>query len=591
MSIDNLNQTAASPAADNSQDSAAAENNIPTEDFGAMFDAYEERVSSFAPGDVVKGTVVGLTDTDVIIDIGFKSEGAVPRAEFTDEAGNVTVKPGDEVDVVIKSLDNMMNGVVLSHGEAVARQTWGNLEHAFNEKQVVKGKVVGRTKGGLLVEIEGIQAFLPGSQVDVRPIRNLDSLKNKEVEAHVIKFNRKRGNVVLSRKSVLEEENSSKKTDTLSNLEEGYIVEGQIKNLTEYGAFVDLGGIDGLLHVTDMAWGRVNNPGDVFKVGENVRVKVLKFDRDKERISLGYKQLLPDPWSTVNERYFQGQRVKGKISNVTDYGAFVELEDGVEGLVHVTEMSWSKRMKHPNKMVNVGQDVEAVVLDVDANKRRVSLGIKQIESNPWDTLPERYQIGQQVHGKVRNLTDFGAFVEVEDGIDGLVHVSDISWTKRIKHPSEALKKGQEIDAIITNIDTENRRLSLSIKDLEPNAWDKFFEDHRPGDVVKGKVTRFISFGVFVELADEIEGLCHISELSDQRVERPEDAVQIGQELQFKILKLDPDQKRIGLSARAATHTDEEDDDRIDVRSYLNNEDSGMTRLGDLANFNFSKKSN
>jgi small subunit ribosomal protein S1 len=589
MSIDNHNQTAASPAADNNQDSANAENNIATEDFGAMFDAYEERVSAFAPGDVVKGTVVGTTDTDVLIDIGFKSEGAVPREEFTDSEGKLTVKPGDEVDVVIKSLDNMMNGVVLSHGEAITRQTWGHLEHAFNEKLPVKGKVVGRTKGGLLVEIDGIEAFLPGSQVDTRPIRNLDTLKDKEVEAHVIKFNRKRGNVVLSRKSVLEEANSSKKNETLSSIEENYIVEGQIKNLTEYGAFVDLGGIDGLLHVTDMAWGRVGNPGDVFKVGDNVRVKVLKFDREKERISLGYKQLQPDPWNTVSERYFQGQHVKGKISNVTDYGAFVELEEGVEGLVHVSEMSWSKRMKHPNKMVNIGQEVEAIVLDVDANKRRVSLGIKQIESNPWDTLPERYQIGQHVHGKVRNLTDFGAFVEVEDGIDGLIHVSDISWTKRIKHPSEVLKKGQEIDAVITNIDTENHRLSLSIKDLEPNAWDKFFEDHRPGDIVTGKVTRFISFGVFVDVADGIEGLCHVSELSDQRIERPEDAVQIGQELQFKILKLDPDQKKIGLSARAALHSDEEDDGRIDVRSYLNNEDAGMTRLGDLAKFNFGKK--
>src|SRR6184192_1698148 len=522
------------------------------EDFGSLLDKFEQEQSALQEGEVVRGTVVGISERGVVIDFGYKSEGIVNPAEFS-ENGVLSVKPGDEVDVLVKSMETADGLPILSRADAVRMKAWDELEKSYRDGTSIKGRVIERIKGGLRVDIDGIGAFLPGSQVDIRPIRNLESLRNQEIEAKVIKLNRKRSNVVLSRKAILERENEGKKGETLNNLEEGIIVEGQIKNLTDYGAFVDLGGIDGLLHVTDMSWGRLQNPAEMFRVGENVQVKVLKFDRERERVSLGYKQLLPDPWESVAERFPTGQRMQGKIASVTDYGAFIELEPGIEGLVHVSEMTWSKRMKHPSKLVQPGETVEVEVLGVDPKNRRISLGMKQTQPNPWESLSQRFQVGDRVHGRVRNLTDFGAFVEVEDGVDGLVHVSDISWNKRIKHPGEMLKKGQEIDAVITNIDVENRRLSLSIKDTEPSAWDKFINEHKPGDVVRGKVTRFANFGAFVELAEGLEGLCHVSELSDERVERPEDAAQLGQEMEFRILRIEPDTKKIGLSHRAAKH--------------------------------------
>jgi len=549
-------------------------------DFGKILAAHEQAHSSeINENEVVKGRVVKITDQVVVIDVGYKSEGIVPIAEFKD-GDKITVQPGDEIDVFVKQLENNEGYVELSRADALRLQTWDQIERASKEGTNVIGRVTDRIKGGLRVDIGGIQAFLPGSQVDVRPVRNLDSFRNKEIEVRVIKVNKKRGNIVLSRKVVLEEIVNSAKEKTLKNLEEGIVIEGQVKNITEYGAFIDLGGIDGLLHITDMSWGRIQNPSELFKVGENIQVKILKFDRDKERVSLGYKQLIPDPWATTVERYAIGTRVKGKVASVTDYGAFIELEPGVEGLVHVTEMSWSKRVKHPSKLVGPGQEVEAVVLEVDQHNRRISLGIKQIEPNPWDTIAARYGIGTRVKGRVRNLTDFGAFVEIEDGIDGLVHVSDISWTKRIKHPSEALKKNQEVEAVITAIDIEGRRLSLSIKDLEPNAWDRFFDTHKLGDVVTGKVTRFANFGAFVELEDGIEGLCHVSELSEQHVDKPEDAIKVGQKQQFKILKMDREARKIGLSARAVG----KDEPIIDVRSYSSG-DSGMAGLFEVADYN------
>ncbi|MBS1810687.1 MAG: 30S ribosomal protein S1 [Acidobacteria bacterium] len=549
------------------------------EDFGSILAQHEQSHSDISEGEVVKGTVVKITNQDVIINVGFKSEGIVKINEFKD-GDQVTVQPGDVVDVLVKQLENNDGYVELSRADAVRMQTWDLIEKAAREGTTVIGRVSDRIKGGLRVDIGGIQAFLPGSQVDVRPVRNLDAFRNKDMEFLVLKVNKKRSNIVLSRKALLEAQNEKEKASTLKNLEEGIIIEGQVKNITEYGIFIDLGGLDGLLHITDMSWGRIQNPSELFKVGDNIQVKVLKFDRDRERVSLGYKQLVPDPWATVNERFAISTRVSGKVVSLTDYGAFLELEPGVEGLVHVSEMSWSKRVKHPSKMLNVGQDIEAVVLEVDPNNRRISLGMKQIESNPWDTLLERYAIGTRVKGKVRNLTDFGAFVEIEEGIDGLVHVSDISWTKRIKHPSEALKKNQEVEAIITAIDTENRRLSLSIKDLEPNAWDRFFDEKKLGDVITGKISRFANFGAFVEIEDGIEGLCHVSELSENHVDKPEDAVQIGQTMQFKILKMDPDAKKIGLSVRAVG----KDEPIIDVRSYTSS-DSGMASLGEIADFN------
>jgi small subunit ribosomal protein S1 len=548
-------------------------------DFGAILDQYEQEQAQFQEGSVVKGIVVGVTDRGVMIDFGFKSEGVVPAEEFT-ENGELTVKRGDEVEVLVKSMESQEGVPVLSRADAVRMRAWDDLEKAYRDGTPVKGKIVERVKGGLRVDVDGVAAFLPGSQIDSRPVRNLDSFRNQEIDAKVIKLNRKRSNVVLSRKALMEEQNEGVKEKTLANLEEGIIVDGAIKNLTDYGAFVDLGGIDGLLHVTDMSWGRLQNPGDMFKVGENVQVKVLKFDRERERVSLGFKQLLPDPWESVAERYEIGNRVKGKIASVTDYGAFVELEPGIEGLVHVSEMSWSKRMKHPSKMVNVGDEVEAEVLGVDPKARRISLGMKQIQPNPWDTLRDRYQVGTRVRGRVRNLTDFGAFVEVEEGVDGLVHVTDISWNKRIKHPGEVLKKGQEIEAVVTNIDTQNRRLSLSIKDTEPSSWDKFVNEHKPGDIVHGRITRFANFGAFVELAEGLEGLCHVSELSEERVEKPEDVAKIGDEMDFRILRIEPENRKIGLSARAAKS---DEPVSYDAKSYSTEAKGGMASLGELAN--------
>ena len=549
------------------------------EDFGSMLDQFEQEQSTLQEGEVVRGTVVGITERGVVIDFGYKSEGIVNQAEFM-ENGEITVKRGDEVDVLVKNMETGEGYPVLSRADAVRLRAWDDLEKAFNEGTPIKGRVIERIKGGLRVDVDGIPTFLPGSQVDVRPLRNLDSLRGREIEAKVIKLNRKRSNVVLSRKAVLEEANAGRKGETLDQIEEDIIVEGQIKNLTDYGAFVDLGGVDGLLHVTDMSWGRLQNPGELFKVGDTVQVKVLRFDRGRERVSLGYKQLLPDPWESIEERFPPMTRITGKIASVTDYGAFVELEPGVEGLVHVSEMSWSKRVKHPSKLVNPGDTVDVEVLGVDAKARRISLGMKQVQENPWKTLSERYQVGARVHGRVRNLTDFGAFIEIEEGIDGLVHVSDISWSRRIKHPGEILKKGQQVDAVITGIDPDNRRMSLSMKDLEPNAWNEFVATHKPGDLVKGKIARFASFGAFVELGDNLEGLCHISELSEDRVAKPEDVVQLGQEMEFRILRIDAENKKIGLSSRAVAH----DDPIVETKIYTSEAKGGMASLAELADF-------
>src|SRR5713101_5514666 len=572
-----------SSAAVASQRESDEEARPPGEDFGSMLDQFEQEQSALQEGEVVRGTVVGITERGVVIDFGYKSEGIVNQNEFMED-GQITVKRGDEVDVLVKNMESSEGFPLLSRADAIRLRAWDDLEKAFNEGTPIKGRVIDRIKGGLRVDIDGIAAFLPGSQVDISPVRNLDSLRNQEIEAKVIKLNRKRSNVVLSRKAVLEESNAGRKDETLGHIEEDIIVEGQIKNLTEYGAFVDLGGLDGLLHVTDMSWGRLQNPGELFKVGDAVQVKVLRFDRGRERVSLGYKQLLPDPWETIEERFPPGSRLNGKVASVTDYGAFIELEPGVEGLVHVSEMSWSKRVKHPSKLVGPGDAVEVEVLGVDPKARRISLGMKQIQANPWMSLGDRYQVGTRVHGRVRNLTDFGAFIEIEDGVDGLVHVSDISWSRRIKHPSEVLKKGQEIDAVITSIDAENRRLSLSIKDLEPNAWNDFVATHNPGDLVKGKIARFANFGAFVELDENLEGLCHISELSDERVAKPEDVVQLGQEMDFKILRIDAEGKKIGLSARAVG----KDEPVVDTKVYSSEAGGGMASLAELADFGISR---
>lgn len=551
-------------------------------DFGAILDEFEQEQTDFYNGMLVEGTVVKVSDHGAVIDFGYKSEGIVPIEEFTNSEGEVTIKKGDTVEVVIKSIYIGDSPPQLSKDDALSRKSWDMIEQAHNNDETIKGVVTSTTKGGLQVDVDGVEAFLPGSLVDSRPIRNLNSFIGQEIEAKVIKFSRKRNNIVISRKALTDEEMNKLKEETLKNIEENYVVEGVVKNLTEYGAFVDIGGIDGLLHVTDMSWGRLQNPNQQFKVNDTIQVKILKLEREKEKVSLGYKQLLPDPWSSVVEIYPVDEKVTGTVSSVTDYGAFVELEPGVEGLVHVSEMSWSKRNKSPKKILRSGDEIEVQILGIDTEERRISLGMKQLQENPWDTIAERFPVGTRIKGKVRNLTDFGVFVEVEEGVDGLVHVSDISH-KNIKHPKDVLKRDQEVEVIITNINAGEQRLSLSMKELTPSAWDRFVENHKPGDVVKGEVSRFAGFGVFVKLDEDLEGLCHISELSEERVDKPEDVVSIGQVLDFKILRIELDVEKIGLSHRAVG----KDDEPVgDTKSYSTEAKGGMASLGELANLQF-----
>ncbi len=546
-------------------------------DFGAILEQFEQEQTVYHAGDLVEGKVVGVSERGILVDFGYKSEGIIAVEE--DIEGESSLAVGDTVEVVIKSIHAGDSPPQLSLIDAKSRKIWNDIEEAYKNDVPVVGKIVDKTKGGLTVDINGVEAFLPGSQIDSRPIRGLDSYIGQDIEAKIIKFSRRRNNIVLSRKVITDVAVNEQKAATLNKVDIGYVVEGTIKNLTEYGAFVDIGGIDGLLHVTDMSWGRLQNPADNFKVGEHLQVKVLKLDREKEKVSLGFKQLQPDPWSTVVEVYPVDSRVNGKVSSVTEYGIFVELEPGVEGLVHVSEISWSKRGGNPKRQFHKGDEVEVQVLGVDTNEKRISLGMKQLQDNPWDTVAIRYPVGTKIHGKVRNLTDFGAFVELEEGIDGLVHVSDITWAKKLKHPKELLKKDQEVDAIVTNIDPRGQRLSLSMKDLTPSAWEGFVATHRPGDVVRGKVTRFTSFGVFVELGEGLEGLCHISELADERVEKPEDVVQLEQEMDFKILRIENDDQKIGLSARAVGKSDEP---AVDSRQFSTEAKGGMASLGELA---------
>lgn len=546
-------------------------------DFGAILEQFEQEQTVFHPGELVEGKVVGVSDHGVLVDFGYKSEGLIPAEEFAGDEAAVAV--GDTIEAIIKSIHTGDAPPMLSRNDALNRKVWNDLEEAYRNDAAIRGRIIEKTKGGLRVDVNGLEAFLPGSQIDSRPIRSLETYIGEEIEAKIIKFSRRRNNIVLSRKVITDLEINKLKEETLSRLEVGHVVEGTVKNLTEYGAFVDIGGIDGLLHVTDMSWGRLQNPADQFKPGDNVQVKILKLDREKEKISLGYKQLLPDPWSTVVEVYQVDSRVKGRVSSATEYGVFIELEPGVEGLVHVSEISWSKRSANPKRMFRRGEEVEVLVLGVDTDEKRISLGMKQLQPNPWDDVEHRYPVGAKVRGKVRNLTDFGAFVELEDGIDGLVHVSDITWARKLKHPKELLKKDQEVDAIVTHIDRAGQRLSLSMKDLSPSAWEGFVATHRPGDTVRGKVSRFTSFGVFVELGEGLEGLCHISELSEDRVEKPDDVVHLGQELDFKILRIEAADQKIGLSHRAVGKDDEP---VVDTRMYTSEAKGGMASLGELA---------
>jgi small subunit ribosomal protein S1 len=519
-------------------------------DYAQLLDDYTHFASP-GEGEVLKGYVLKVTDKEVIVDFGYKSEGLVPIEQFRQPDGSVHVHAGDTIDVMIDRGGGRVEGyTLLSHERAARLRAWDDLDRAQRENLTISGRVIGKTKGGLTVDV-GVPAFMPGSQVAVRPIYNLDQFVGQDIPVKVVKVNRRRGNAVVSRKLAIVEEETARKANALHDIGEGSVVQGIVKNLTEYGAFIDLGGIDGLLHVTDMSYGRIQHPSEILHVGDEITVKVLKFDRDKERISLGLKQLNSNPWEAIEERYVIGTRVIGRVVSVTDYGAFVELEPGVEGLIHISEMTWSRRMKHPSKVVKVGDQVEAVVLDVKPKERRVSLGIKQLEADPWTTVAERYSIGSVVEGRVRKLTDFGAFIEIEDGIDGLVHISDLSWTKRIAHPSEVIKKGQLVQAVVLHIDAENRRLSLGVKQLQPDAWETFFRNHIVGDVVKGRVCRASNFGVFVEVASGVEGLCHNSEIPTTQDRRKGDPpLPIGQECEFKIIKMNEAEKKIGLSIRA-----------------------------------------
>jgi small subunit ribosomal protein S1 len=523
-----------------------------------------EDYSHLAPpteGELLQGHVVKVTPQEVIVDFGYKLEGVVPIDQLRQPDGSVAVHAGDSIDVMIDRHGPQPEGyVLLSFSKASRLRIWDTLERAMREQLLVSGRVIERTKGGLMVDV-GVPAFMPGSQVDTRPIHDLDQFVGQDIPVKVLKINRRRGNVVVSRKMAIEEDLKARKLNALEHLFEGAAVTGVVKNLTEYGAFVDLGGIDGLLHVSDMSHGRVNHPSEVVHVGDEVTVKVLKFDRDKERISLGLRQLTPDPWETLPQRCPPGSRVIGRVMSITDYGAFVEIEPGVEGLIHVSEMTWSRRMKHPSKVVKVGDQVEAVVLEVKPKDRRVSLGIKQLEPDPWTTVAERYSIGSVVEGRVRKLADFGAFLEIEEGVDGLVHVSDLSWTKHVKHPSEILKKGQVMQAVILNIDAPNRRLSLGVKQLQPDAWESFFRSHEVGDLVRGRVCRACAFGVFVELAPGVEALCHKSEIppmpgASAPVGEAESPLPIGDEYDFKIIKMNEADKKIGLSLRAVAEEEE-----------------------------------
>ena len=560
------------------------------DDFSAALEAFEreqaaEAAAVEAYGDkIVTGTVIKQTEKHLVIDVGLKSEGLVPLEQVTDHTGAVKFQLGDAIDVVIER-EESEGGYLASYERAQRLRVWDTIEKAAADKTSVIGTVVSRVKGGVTVDI-GMKAFLPGSQLEIRPVRNLDGYLGQQIEVRVIKLNKKRGNVVVSRKEILEEEQNAKRSTTLEQLGEGVVLTGTVKNLTDYGAFVDMGGIDGLLHITDMSWGRLTHPRDLVNVGDEIQVKVLKFDKDKQRVSLGFKQLTPDPWLDATERYPVGAHVKGRVLSVTDYGAFVELEQGIEGLVHLSEMTWSKRLKHPSKLVKPGDEVETVVLSVNPADRRISLGMKQLLENPWENLTDKYPAGTIVEGRVRNLTDFGAFIEIEDGIDGLVHVSNLSWTKRVKHPSEIVKKGEKVKAVVLGVEPQNRRLSLGIKQLQPDVWESFFATHRVGDQVHGKVLRTAQFGAFVEIAEGVEGLCHISEAGDD----PGAKLETGQENDFKIIKINVEETKVGLSLRSASHHEAS---RAQVESYKKEShkapvSSSTTTLGDLINWKSEK---
>ncbi len=550
-------------------------------DMSQFEDLFEESLRTFQEGEILEGKVVGIDKDFVMVDVGYKSEGQIPLREFKGADGQLTIGVGDTVEVLLERWNSDEGTIRLSRAKALRRKVWNDILNAYDEERPVRGTIVSRVKGGVSVRLGdpagGITAFLPYSQIDLKPVKDPESLIGQAFDFAILKCNRKRENVVVSRRTLLEKEREEKRAETLKTLEEGQVREGVVKNITDYGVFVDLGGIDGLLHITDMSWGRIDHPSQVCKVGDTISVKVLSFDPETEKVSLGIKQLTEDPWHNVEEKYPVDSRVTGKVVSLTNYGAFVELEEGVEGLVHVSEMSWTKHVRHPSQVVNVGDTVEAVVLKVDPEAKRISLGLKQVEPNPWDLVEERYPVGTVIEGKVKNVTDFGVFIGIEEGIDGLVHVSDLSWSKRIKHPGELYKKGDPIQAVVLNVDKEKERFSLGVKQLKPDPWETVPEKYPLGTQVTGRVTNVTDFGVFVELEEGVEGLVHVSEIGPGKVKTPVGMFEIGDEISAKVINIAPLERRIGLSLKRIA----EDEERSYYDEYSSGASRGGTTLGSL----------
>jgi len=547
---------------------------------------YEESFKRFREGEVVTGKIISVDKEYVLVDIGYKSEGQVRIQEFKDEEGNINANLGDTIEVMVEWWDDEEERVTLSKEKAAKVKVWEDIKKIYDNNETKEGVILTRVKGGFSVDI-GIPAFLPGSQADLRPIRNLDEMVGKTFDFKILKYNRKRSNIVLSRRVILEEEFESKRAETLSTIYEGKVIEGVVKNITEYGVFIDLGGVDGLLHITDISWGRVKHPSEFFAVGSQITVKILSFDIEKERVSLGLKQLTPDPWSTASEQYPVGSRITGKVVSLTDYGAFIELEEGIEGLIHVSEMSWTRKIHHPSKVVSVGEIIEAVVLDIKPENRRISLGMKQVVPNPWDVISEKYAVGTTIEGKIKNLTDFGIFIGIDEGIDGLVHISDISWTKRIKHPSEIYKKGDVVQAIVLEIDQDNERFSLGIKQLEPDPWETVKERYEVGKKITGTITNITDFGVFIELEEGIEGLIHVSEISKEKIKTPVGKFNLGDILTAKVMNINSEEKRIGLSIKRLNIEEEE---KL-LAEYIDNTRPASSTFGEILRENLKEKMN
>lgn len=544
------------------------------ENFAELFEA-SQRQQEIKEGEVVDGTVVALSPEYATVDIGYKCEGLVPLQEFKDAHGVAHVAVGDVVSVYLERMELENGFMLLSKDKAEIIRAWDEISQACEKDQLVEGTVIAKVKGGLSVDI-GVKAFLPGSQIDTKPVKNLDKFLGKKLKFKIIKFNKKRGNIVLSRRAVVAQERELQRAETLANLQEGTIVSGIVKNITEYGAFIDLGGMDGLLHITDMSWGRIKHPSELFAVGDEIKVKILKYDREKERVSLGLKQVSPNPWDDVEYKFPVGVTVKGKVVSLKDYGAFVELEDGVEGLIHVSEMSWTERVKHPSKLINVGDEVECKVLEVDPKNKRISLGLKQLQANPWDELEVKFPVGTIVEGEVKSVTDFGVFIDIGMGIDGLIHISDVAWTKKFAHPSEKYKKGDKVRAVVLGIDKANEKFSLGVKQLERDPWESIKSRYRQGQAIEGAVTKLTDFGAFVEIEEGVEGLIYVSEIADHRIEKPADILKVGDKVRAEILSIEPKERRIGLSIKQLGRSEE----RANYEKYAGDANRKNT-MGDL----------